>query len=244
MPIPKSPDGSWNTSKELDYLMTADIFATAWEGVRHSGFQSGDVVVVFGAGPIGQMAAYISMLRGAARVYSVDRVEARLKLAESIGAIPINYQKTNAIEELQAREPNGVDRSFDAVGFEARNHDGTKYASNSVLDAAFEVTRPYGGVGVIGVYYSGEPNPGQPLINVTVPNQIPINYGSAFMKGLQFGRIGNIDVRYVGKNVLNIIAAGKASPGYVVSSVIDIHQAPEYYERFSNWEEVKVVIKF
>lgn len=90
--------------------MTADVFATAWEGVSRSGFETGDTVAVFGAGPVGQMAAYISILRGASRVYSVDRIESRLKLAKSVGAIPINFQTASASEQIRALEPNGVDR--------------------------------------------------------------------------------------------------------------------------------------
>ena len=133
--------------------------------------------------------------------------------------------------------------SIDAVGFEARTPDGTAYNSSAVLDAAFETTRVFGGVGVLGVYYASDVSPGTQLAYL-IPKELPIDFQNAFMKSLHFGRVGNVDVREVGRSVINTIASGKASPGYIVSSEINIHQAPEYYQRFSDWEETKVVIKF
>ncbi|CAI0649684.1 unnamed protein product, partial [Colletotrichum noveboracense] len=63
--IPKRlPDKEW--------LFIGDIFPTAWEGLTWSGFQPGDTVAVFGAGPVGLMCAYSAIIRGAALVYVVD----------------------------------------------------------------------------------------------------------------------------------------------------------------------------
>ena len=78
---------------ELDYLTCADIFATAWTSITQTGFQPGDSVAVYGAGPVGLLAAYSALFRGADKVYSIDHVEARLVRAESIGAIPIDLRK-------------------------------------------------------------------------------------------------------------------------------------------------------
>ena len=60
----------------------------------------GDTVVVYGAGPVGLMAAYSSLLRGAARVLVVDRVPERLNLVEEIGAIPINDADTSPVDQV------------------------------------------------------------------------------------------------------------------------------------------------
>ena len=62
-------------------------------GVSWSGFEAGDKVALFGVGPVGLLTAYSAILRGPARVYSIDCVEDRLELAASIGAIPINFIK-------------------------------------------------------------------------------------------------------------------------------------------------------
>ena len=79
------------------------------------------------------MAAYSAMLRGASKVYVVDRIASRLALAESIGAIPINYNTSgDAVKQILAYEPNGVRRSVEAVGLEARAADGS-YQEDLVL---------------------------------------------------------------------------------------------------------------
>jgi threonine dehydrogenase-like Zn-dependent dehydrogenase len=79
-------------------------------------------------------------------------VPARLAKAESLGAIPINFAEVDPVAEILKREPNGVDRSCDIVGFEAVNGKGER-APNTVISWAIQVTRAYGGIGLIGVYY-------------------------------------------------------------------------------------------
>lgn len=56
-----------NATKELDYLMISDIFTTSGQALTYSGFEPGDSVAVFGAGPVGLLAAYSALLRGASR---------------------------------------------------------------------------------------------------------------------------------------------------------------------------------
>ncbi|KAL4977315.1 hypothetical protein BDW66DRAFT_150170 [Aspergillus desertorum] len=87
------------------------LFAAAW-----SGFEAGDSVAVFGAGSVDLLAAYSALLRGAPRVYSVDRVRDRLDLAASIGAIPINSDESDPVEQFLAFESNGARRGVEAVG--------------------------------------------------------------------------------------------------------------------------------
>ncbi|KAF9695722.1 hypothetical protein EKO04_006324 [Ascochyta lentis] len=151
--IPIPLNGSSNSSTaELDYLMISDIFTTGWHALSYSGFEAGDTVAVFGAGPVGIMAAYSAMLRGASRVYSIDHVPSRLDLASSIGAIPINFNTTDPVAEILAREPAGVTRSVDCVGFEAVN--ATGHAANGiVVNNMVAVTASAGGMGIAGVYF-------------------------------------------------------------------------------------------
>ena len=242
-PIPKASDGKWNTSLENDYVMTSDIFATGWEGVTWSGFKPGDSVAVFGAGPVGQMAAYSAILRGASRVYSVDRIPQRLELAKSIGAIPINYNagKGSASEQIKALEPSGVIRAVDAVGMESRAPNGS-YDQNLVLSEAVQSISPFGGLGVVGVYDIRTPAPGRPN-SAEIRQDLSLNIATLFGNINQI-IVGGVDARELARPLLQLITSLKASPGYIVSSEINITQAPEYYRRFSNWEETKVLIKF
>ena len=81
-----------------------------------SGFKSGESIAVFGAGPVGLMAAYSATLRGASRVFVVDRVPERLAAAQKIGCIPIDFTAVNTVEEIIRLNGGMVDRSVDAVG--------------------------------------------------------------------------------------------------------------------------------
>lgn len=71
--------------------MPSDIFPTGWYGVVLAGVTPGDRVAVFGAGPVGLMAAHSAMLMGASQVFVVDQLGDRLKLATSIGATAIDF---------------------------------------------------------------------------------------------------------------------------------------------------------
>ncbi|KAF4626213.1 hypothetical protein G7Y89_g11949 [Cudoniella acicularis] len=109
---------------QLDYILLADIFPTAWSGLEFAGQIIGDTVVVFGAGPVGLLCAYSALLRGAIRVYNIDNVPSRLVKAESIGAIPINFDFGPANAQILKREPNGVDRAVDCVVVECVDDNG------------------------------------------------------------------------------------------------------------------------
>jgi threonine dehydrogenase-like Zn-dependent dehydrogenase len=129
-----------------------DIFPTGWHGVEISGFQPGDSVAVFGAGPVGLMAAYSAQLRGASRVFVVDRVPERLRAAERIGAVAIDFTKGDAVDQIIALNGDMVDRSVDAVGYQAVGKDNSTEVPNIVLENMIRVTRACGGLGIPGLY--------------------------------------------------------------------------------------------
>lgn len=166
LPLPKGD------AHELDYLLLADIWPTAWSGLEFAGQVVGDTVAVFGAGtnicsrfssgtnsaigPVGLLCAYSALkFRGAIRVYSVDNVPERLEMAKSIGAIPINFSDGDPVAQIKKYEPNGVDRSCDCVGFECVNAKGENI-ENLVLTQMVDVTRTGGGLGILGVYFGGD----------------------------------------------------------------------------------------
>jgi threonine dehydrogenase-like Zn-dependent dehydrogenase len=131
---------------ESDFILLADIFPTGWHGVVLSGFQPGESIAVFGAGPVGLMAAYSAVLRGASQVYVVDSVPERLAAAEKIGCVAVNFSKVDAVKRIIEN------RSVDAVGYQTSAQDGKKEAPSAVLENCIMVTRPTGGIGVPGLY--------------------------------------------------------------------------------------------
>ena len=152
---------------ESSFALLADIFPTGWHGLTLSHFSPGESVAIFGAGPVGLMAAYSASLRGASHIFVVDRVPERLTTAAKIpGCEGINFgelKDCDAVEEIIRR--NGgkmVDRSVDAVGYQAtggeKGEDGkAKEVPNVVLEQCIRVTRPTGGIGVPGLYVPSDP---------------------------------------------------------------------------------------
>ncbi|GJD02298.1 putative alcohol dehydrogenase [Colletotrichum higginsianum] len=230
IPVPLTRNTT-SPSLEQDYLTVGDIFSTAWTAVTWSGFQPGDSVAVFGAGPVGLLAAYSALLRGASRVYSVDHVPQRLELARSIGAVPIDFRASDPVAQILAREPGGVARSVDAVGMESLNAD-LEIEEDILLRQTVGVTRTGGGVGV----------PLGPRGSTISPNgTLPMT--EFFFKGLSV-RGGLVDPKLVAPELVQLIASGRARPSFITSAVIGIEDAPEYYRRFNRQEESKVFIRF
>lgn len=173
----KLPKG---TANESDFILLADIFPTGWHGVALSGFKPGESIAVFGAGPVGLMAAYSAVLRGASRVYVVDSVKERLDAAKKINCIPIDFSKVDAVEEIIKLNGGMVDRSVDAVGYQASSaKDLKKEVPSVVLENCIKVTRPVGGIGVPGLYVPSDP--GAPDAN-SGQGMLLISFGKLFEK--------------------------------------------------------------
>ncbi|KAJ7617715.1 alcohol dehydrogenase GroES-like domain-containing protein [Roridomyces roridus] len=88
------------TDHEEDFVLLADIFPTGWHGVQLSGFRPGESIAVFGAGPVGLLAAYSAVLRGASEVYVVDRVPERLAKAKEMRCTPIDFGASDPVEQI------------------------------------------------------------------------------------------------------------------------------------------------
>ena len=111
--------------KEADYVMLSDIFPTGWHCTRLADMQPGDSMVVYGAGPVGLMAAYSAMIQGASKVMIVDRHPDRLRLAEEIGVIPIDDSKGDPVEQvLEQTRGRGADKGCECVGYQAHDPQG------------------------------------------------------------------------------------------------------------------------
>lgn len=98
------------------------------------------------------MAAYSASLRGASNIYVVDRVPERLEAAKKIGCIPIDFTKGDAVDQIIKHNGDMVDRTVDAVGYQAVSSDKSSEKPNIVLENMIRVTRPCGGMGIPGLY--------------------------------------------------------------------------------------------
>lgn len=175
----KLPPG---TEHEADFALLADVFPTGWHALELAGFKSGDSVAVFGAGPVGLMAAYSATLRGASAIYVVDRVPERLGTVKKIGCTPIDFDKSDPVEQIIQMNGGMVDRAVDAVGYQAVQSGGAQETPNIVLDNIIRVTRPTGGLGIPGLYVPSDP--GAPD-EKSGKGQILISFGKLFEKVCQ-----------------------------------------------------------
>lgn len=228
------------TEHENDFTMLSDIFPTGWHGVELSGFQPGDRVAVFGGGPVGLMAAHSALIRGASEVFVVDRVPDRLRLAESIGAVAVDFSAGDPTEQiLQATSGQGCDRGVEAVGFQAHDAGGEEHPELT-LDRLVDVVRTTGGIGVVGVYVPQDPGLDAP----EEADRVDWRYGTFFTKGQSMGT-GQAPVKRYNRQLRDLIVAGRARPSFIVSHELPLAEAPGAYEQFDRRVEgfTKVLLK-
>lgn len=226
---------------ELDYLLLSDIFATAWSSITSTGFQPGDTVAIYGAGPVGLLAAYSALLRGASRVYSVDHVESRLEKAKSIGAIPINLRRGDPADQILNLEPSGVRRTSDCIGFECVNTE-LQLQENFVINDAVKVTATGGGIAVTGVYWAGPIDKGEPRQSPKF-GTIDFDVAAWWIKNIVIGG-GPVSAQTQEPALRDLITAGRAHPSFVIDKVVGIEDAPEAYKLFNEHKIEKAAIRF
>src|SRR5699024_10648211 len=133
-----------------DFILLADVFPTGYHGCEMAEVSPGETVAVFGAGPIGQMATLSAYLRGASKVFVVDKLPDRLRKAEEIGATGINFTEGDPAEQIrELTDGEGTDKGIDAVGYQAQSGKGEGDEEPAiVLNGLIETVRPTGMLGV------------------------------------------------------------------------------------------------
>jgi threonine dehydrogenase-like Zn-dependent dehydrogenase len=227
-------------------LFLSDIFPTGFYGADLCDIKGGDVIAVFGAGPVGQFAIASAVLLGAERVIAIDQYDYRLQMARNkAGATEIiNFNEDpDIVEQLkELTGGRGPDAVIDAVGMEAAHGRGILHAADRVKQAtrsesdrghalrdAILACRPGGIVSVIGVYGG-------------LLDKFP---SGAFMnKGLQL-RTGQCHVHKYLKPLYEHIRNGDIDPSFVVTHRLELGKAPDGYETFKHKQDecVKVVLK-
>ena len=226
--------------KENDYVMLADIFPTGYHATELAGVQPGESVVIYGAGPVGLMAAYSAMIKGAGMVMVVDRNADRLSLAEEIGAIPINYAQDSPIEQvMQLTNGLGADRGCECVGYQAHDPQGTEHP-NITMNNLVQSVKFTGSIGAVGVFVPQDPGSPDELEK---NGQIAFDMGQFWFKGQSVGT-GQCPVKRYNRDLAELIQAGEATPSFVVSHELPLDKAPEGYQHFDARDDgwTKVVL--
>jgi glutathione-independent formaldehyde dehydrogenase len=213
---------------ERDFTMLSDIFPTGYHGAELAGVRPGDTVAVFGAGPVGLLAAHSSYLRGAARVFVVDYQADRLALAERFGATSVNIADEDPVERIvEATGGLGADCGIEAVGYQAHDPAGQEHPE-MVLDNLVKAVRTTGGIGVVGVYLPQDP---KAATEGAKEGRIGFDFGTLFQKGQRFGT-GQCPVKRYNVALRDLIIAGQATPSLLVSHELPLAEAPDAYDKF------------
>lgn len=229
------------TDEQLLFL--GDILPTGWQAAVQCDIQRSDVVAIWGAGPVGQMAIRSAILLGARTVIAIDRLPERLSMAAAAGAETINFEDESVLERLNdLTRGKGPDKCIDAVGMEAHasSHldgmlDRAKQAMLMVSDRAhvlremIYVCRGGGVLSIPGVY-SG------------LMDKVP--FGMAMNKGLTF-RMGQTHVRRWTDDLTRRIEEGQIDPSFVITHTARLEEGPGMYRVFEQKQDscVKVVLK-
>ncbi len=214
-------------------LFLSDILPTGYMAAENCDMRPGSTVAVWGAGPVGLMAALSAQLMGAEQVICIDEVPERLELAATrCGAQTINFQECDdVVEEIKALTGGrGPDAVIDAVGLEAHGtgimelYDRTKQALRlqsdrpNALREAIQACRPGGTVSIPGVYAG-------------IVDKMPM--GVAFGKGLTF-KMGQTHTHKYMRTLLDHVLCGDIDPSFIISHRIGLDGAPDAYKAFND----------
>ncbi len=223
-------------------LFLSDILPTGYMAAENCGIKPGDVVAVWGCGPVGQFAMQSAYLLGAERVIAIDRIPERLAMARDISkAETINYEQVDAIDTLKAMTGGrGPDACIDAVGMEAHGTDLESKLEHSkhivrlatdratALRNAIQSVRKGGTVSLPGVYGG-------------FIDKMPM--GAAFAKGLTF-KMGQTHTQKYMQPLMERIAQGQIDPAAVITHRLPLTDAPHGYTIFRDKQDkcIKVVL--
>jgi len=221
--------------------LLADVLPTGYMAAENCNIGPGDVVAVWGCGPVGLFAIKSAFWLGAERVVAIDRFEERLELARDFGGETLNYEEQDVFETLtELTHGRGPDGCIDAVGMEAHGttldawYDRVKHSTYLATDRlhalrqAIHACRKGGSLSIPGVYGG-------------FLDKVP--FGAAFAKGLKIA-MGQTHVHRYLKQLIDRVEQG-FDPSHIISHRGRLEDAPGLYETFRDKAEActKVVLQ-
>jgi glutathione-independent formaldehyde dehydrogenase len=236
------PDRDQALAKIRDLTMLSDIFPTGYHGAYTAGVTTGSTVYVAGAGPVGLAAAYSAQLLGAAVVIVGDLNADRLAQARSFGCETVDVSVDATLEDQVAQilGTNEVDCAVDAVGFEASGHGkdaGEQPAA--VLNSIMGITRAGGGLGIPGLYVTGDPGAAD---EDAKQGTLKVRLGLGWAKSHSL-HTGQCPVLKYNRGLMMSILHDKAHIADAVNAqVVPLEDAPRGYQEFDSGAARKYVL--
>jgi alcohol dehydrogenase len=199
-------------------MLVTDMLPTGYFGAENGDIQPGDTVAVFGCGPVGLSAQICAQLFGPSKVFAVDLLDYRLKVAEKLGSIPINASEVDAPTRIrELTDGLGVNVAIEAVGLPA-----TYYGC--LMSA-----RVKSNISIIGIFAEGV--------------ELPLNTLCITNKRITMGLPIKL-VEYV-PNLIKMIQAGKIDTSPIISHVLPLTEGERAYDMFANRLDgaLKIILK-
>ena len=221
-----------STLSDDQVLFLSDILPTGYQAAVNGDVKKGSTVAIFGAGPVGLMAAASARMLGAERIFMVDHHQYRLDFAQiAYGVEPINFDENDDPADMiiEATDGRGVDTSIDAVGFEAKGSTvetvlatmRLEGSSGKAMRQEIAATRRGGVISVPGVYAG------------------PIHgflFGDIFEKGLTI-KGGQTHAQHYMPELLDRISNGDLEPEVIITHHMALDDAARGYEIFNDKQE-------
>lgn len=216
-------------------VFASDAMPTGWMAADFCGLKGGEVVAVWGAGGVGQMAARSAQILGAERVILIDRLPERLATAAArLGVETLDYARADVLEALREMTAGrGPDACIEAVGMESHDvgpsyaYDRAKQAARLQTDRLVSVRqaimacRKGGTVSIVGVYAG-------------LVDKFPL--GAAMNKALVL-RMGQMHAQRYIPMLLDRLAAGEIDPGYLATHPLSLEDGVRGYELFEKKQD-------
>ncbi|MDQ3100769.1 MAG: glutathione-dependent formaldehyde dehydrogenase [Bacteroidota bacterium] len=233
--VPKANAGPFKIPEGLAderVLFLSDILPTGFQAAINGQVKEGSTVAIFGAGPVGLMAAASCQMLGAERIFMVDHHQYRLDFAaKTYGVEAINFDDVDDPAQLIVERTNfrGVDCTIDAVGFEAKGNTletvmttlKVEGSSGQAIRQAIACTRRGGFISAPGVYAG--------WIHAFM-------FGDSFDKGINWV-MGQTHVHRWMPQLLNYIEVGALKPEEIITHHLPLSQAAEGYKIFNDKAE-------
>lgn len=215
-------------------LFLTDIFPTGYMAAENCDIKRGDVIAVWGCGPVGQFAIRSAYLLGAERVIAIDRIPERLDMARQGGAQTIHFDEANVLEELfEMTGGRGPDACIDCVGMEAHGRTPDAIIDKAKQSVRLELDRAH--VLRLAIQACGKGG------TLSVPgvyggfiDKMPM--GAIFEKGLQL-RTGQTHTHRYMRPLLERIRRGEIDPSFIVTHRGTLEDAPKYFELMARHQD-------
>ena len=201
---------------------------TSYHAIWEAGVKEGEVIGVWGLGPIGlNVVQWLRNIFKASRIIVIDNVPERLQIAqERWDAIPVNFDKdTDVSAKINELVPGGLDRSIDCAGFryakslvhKIERAVGLETDTSEVINEMVRSTKKFGTIAIIADY-------------AAYTNHLLI--GGIMEKGLRLIGCGQAPIQRHWQKCLEYIATNDFDPTAILTHRFRLEDTVEVYKQF------------